>query len=99
MKTKMTLIAGLVIGLAASGTTLAASSQTPTPSTDVTAGLLAADLGRVQLDQLARKGADDRGPDDRGGRRHSEEQFEQLARRGADDRGPDDRGGRRGGRR
>lgn len=97
MKTKLTLIAGLVIGLAASGTTLAAPSQKATPSTDVTVGQLAAGLGRAQFDQLARKSAGDRGQDDRGGRgRHSEEQFSQLARHGADDRGSDDRGGRRG---
>ena len=58
-------------------------------------------------DQLARRGADDTGADDRGGRgrRGGEgaghpaiEVSDQLARGGADDAGPDDRRGRRGGR-
>ena len=56
-------------------------------------------------DQLARRGADDTGADDRGGRGRKGgegaghpaiEVTDQLARRGADDTGPDDRGGRRG---
>ena len=57
-------------------------------------------------DQLARNGADDGQPDDRGGADDDTGEVPgngggarlQLARNGADDGQPDDRGGRRGGR-
>lgn len=102
-QTKITaLVSALAAGAVFAGTVFAAPLVNRPIARD--AGEIRSDVkGHSSIgikNPLARHGADDRQPDDRGGRRGgrriSADSMDQLARHGADDKQRDDRGGRRG---